>query len=344
MHFAKPLAVFVSAVLASLAILLCPNPSAAQQTLAAVKSRNKLQCGISPVAPGFSYLDDRGVRRGFDIDICRAVAASVFGSGDNVEYLPLDTNVRFQAIQSGGVDLLSAQTTWTFSRANSLGIDFGPIVFHDGQGVLVPADTVNHMDELAGATVCLLAGTTNLENFEDYFRAHGLKYEPIVFENSDEWRTAFFAGRCDALSADSSVLGSVRVMAKDPGRYRILPETISQEPLAPALPRNDSNWRNIVSWTIYALAMAEKKGITQNNVDSIAANADPESQRLLGILPGFGKMLGLSNDWAHNAIKTVGNYGEIFDRNVGASSALKLPRGANKLWTEGGLIYSPPFR
>jgi general L-amino acid transport system substrate-binding protein len=343
MNFAGALITSLSALVTVLVTPLCATPSFAQQTLAAVKSRGKLLCGVSPIAPGFSYLDDRGIRRGFDIDICRAVAVATLGSADKVDYVPLDTNVRFQAMQSGGIDLLSAQTTLTFSRANSLGIDFGPIVFHDGQGVLVPAGTVAHISELAGATICLLAGTTNLENIEDYFRTRGLKYEPIVFENSDQWRTAFFAGRCDALSADSSVLGSVRIMVTNPTQYQILPELISQEPLAPALPRNDSNWRNIVSWIIYSLITAEEKGITRENVDRFSTS-DPESQRLLGIMPGFGKMLGVSNDWARNVIKAIGNYGEIFDINVGAASPLQLPRGANKLWTQGGLIYSPPFR
>ena len=335
----------VTALIAGMAWLLPTVQSLAQQTLTAVKTRDKLLCGISPVAPGFSNLDDRGVRRGFDIDICRAVTVAVLGDANKVEYVPLNTNVRFQAIQSGAIDLLSAQTTWTFSRDNSLGLDFGPVVFHDGQSVLVPAGiAVTRMSDLADATICLLSGTTNLQNMEDYFRPRGIKYEPVVFENSDEWRTAFFAGRCDAISADSSVLASIRVMATDPRQYRLLSETISQEPLAPAMPRNDSGWRNIVSWTIFALVTAEEKGIKQDNVDSFMTSRDPEIQRLLGVIPGFGKMLGLNNQWAYSVIKAVGNYGEIFDRNIGRSSPLQLPRGANKLWTEGGLIYSPPFR
>ncbi len=334
-----------TAFIAGVALLSLGIPSFAQQTLTAVKNRGKLLCGVSQIAPGFSYLDDRGVRRGFDIDICRAVAVAVLGDAGKVEYAPLNTNVRFQAVESGEVDLLSSQTTWTFSRDNSLGLDFGPVVFHDGQGMMVPESLgVKSVTDLADATICLLSGTTNLQNLEDFFRPRGLKYEPVVFENSDEWRNAFFAGRCDAISADYSVLASVRSMASDPRQYRLLSERISQEPLAPAMRQNDSNWRDIVSWTIYALVTAEEKGIKQDNVDAFAASHDPEVQRLLGITGGFGKMLGLDNKWAYNVIKAIGNYGEIFDRNVGRSSPLGLKRGANKLWTEGGLIYSPPFR
>jgi len=332
-------------LLAGVAITSFAIQGFAQQTLNSVKNRDKLLCGISPVAPGFSYLDDHGVRHGFDIDICGAVAVAVLGRADKVEYVPLNTNVRFQAVQSGGVDLLSAQTTWTFSRDNSLGLDFGPIVFHDGQSVMVPADlNVKSIGDLADATICLLSGTTNLQNLEDYFRPRGLKYEPVVFENSDEWRNAFFAGRCDAISADASVLASIRSMATGARQYKLLPERISREPIAPAIPRNDSNWRGIISWTFYALVTAEAKGIKKDNVDSFSASDDPEIQRLLGTTPGFGKMLGLRNEWAHDVIKSVGNYGEVFDRNLGASSPLQLPRGENRLWTEGGLIYSPPFR
>jgi general L-amino acid transport system substrate-binding protein len=339
---------FSSSLLTAIALvaILCFGTSAfAQQTLGSVKHRDKLLCGISPIAPGFSYLDDRGSRRGFDVDICRAVAAAVLGDSNKVEWVPLNTNVRFQAIQSGQVDLLSAQTTWTFSRDNSVGLDFGPVVFHDGQSMMVPAAMgVKSIADLAGATICLLSGTTNLQNLEDFFRPRGLKYDPVVFEDSDQWRNAFFAGRCDAASSDSSVLASVRSMSNDPHKYQLLSELISQEPLAPAMRQNDSNWRDIVSWTIFALITAEEKGINQANVDSFTTSSDPEIGRLLGSISSFGKMLGLSNKWAYDVIKAVGNYGEIYERNVGPSSALGIPRGRNKIWIEGGLIYSPPFR
>jgi general L-amino acid transport system substrate-binding protein len=317
----------------------------AQATLDSVKKRTLLHCGISPVAPGFSELDDRGSRRGFDVDICRAVAAAVLGDASRVEFAPLDVTVRFQAVQSRQVDLLSAQTTWTFSRDASVGLDFGPVVFYDGQAIMVAANLgVRQPMELSGSAICLLPGTTSLQNIEDYFRPRGIAYEPVVFENSDEWRNAFLSGRCDAISADRSVIVSVRSMASDPDRYIILPDTISNEPLAPAMRQNDSQWRDVVSWTIYALITAERLGIGQANLDSFNDSRDPEIQRLLGRIGDFGKMLSLDNKWAYNAIKAVGNYGEIFDRNLGPSTALKLDRGTNKLWTEGGLIFSPPFR
>jgi general L-amino acid transport system substrate-binding protein len=297
------------------------------------------------VAPGFSSLDDRGVRRGFDIDVCRAIAAAIFADATRVEFSPLNTNVRIQAVQTGEVDILSAQMTWSFTRDNSLGLDFGPVVFHDGQGLLVHARlNVKSAAELDGAAICLLPGTTSLQNLEDYFRPRRLKYEAVVFENSDEWRNAFFAGRCDATTSDLSVLASVRSMAGDPTQYVVLPEIISQEPLAPIIRQNDSNWRDIVSWTIFALITAEAKGITRSNLDSFATSADPEVQRLLGTTGAFGRMLGLDDKWAYNVIKTIGNYAEMFERNVGEATRLGLKRGANRLWTEGGQIYSPPFR
>lgn len=331
-------------------LLACVGTFAAETAVAegildAVKKRGALHCGISPVAPGFSELNDAGVRKGFDVDICRAVAAAVFGDAAKVEFVPLDITVRFQAVQSQGVDLLSAQTTWTFSRDTSVGLDFGPVVFHDGQAIMVAANLgVKQLSDLSGSAICLLPGTTSLLNIEDYFRPRGIAYEPVVFENSDEWRNAFLSGRCDAISADRSVMVSVRSMANDPKRYVILPDAISYEPLAPAVRQNDSQWRDVVSWTIFALITAERKGITQANLDTFNDSRDPEIQRLVGRNGDFGKMLSLDNKWAYNAIKAVGNYGEIFSRNLGPATAMSLDRGTNKLWTEGGLIFSPPFR
>ena len=320
-------------------------PASAQATLDTVKKRGKLLCGVSPVAPGFSYADDKGVRRGFDVDICRAVSAAVFGEPDKVEYVPLNTNVRFQAVQSGEVDILSRQNTWSFSRDASLGLDFGPVVFYDGQGLMAPAKlNVKSAGELANAAICLLPGTTTLQNLEDYFRPKNVKYESVVFENSDEWRNAFFNGRCDAITTDRSDLASVRAIANDPEQFVVLPETISKEPLAPAIRQNDPNWRDIVNWTVYALIAAEEKGITQANVDSHLKSEDPEIQRMLGANGDFGKMLNLDNKWEFNIIKSLGNYAEVFDRNLGSKTRLGLTRGPNKLWTEGGLLYSPPFR
>src|SRR3954449_1403614 len=223
--------------------LVLSAPAHAQATLDAVKKRGKILCGVSPVAAGFSFADDKGVRRGFDVDVCRAVSAAVFGDPDKVEFVPLNTNVRFQALQSGEVDILSRQNTWSFSRDTSLGLDFGPVVFYDGQGLMVPTKLgVKGAAELANAAICLLPGTTTLQNLEDYFRPKNVKYESVVFENSDEWRNAFFSGRCDATTTDRSDLASVRAIASDPNQYMILPETISKEPLAPTIRQNDSNW------------------------------------------------------------------------------------------------------
>lgn len=320
-------------------------PASAQSTLDTVKKRGKILCGVSPVAPGFSYADDKGVRRGFDVDICRAVSAAVFADPDKVEYVPLNTNVRFQAVQSGEVDILSRQNTWSFTRDASLGLDFGPVVFYDGQGLMAPAKlNVKSASELADAAICLLPGTTTLQNLEDFFRPKNIKYESVVFENSDEWRNAFFSGRCDAITTDRSDLASVRAIANDPSQYVVLPETISKEPLAPTIRQNDPNWRDILNWSIYALIGAEEKGVTQANVDEYLKSEDPEVQRMLGVNGDFGKMLGLDNKWAYNIIKSVGNYAEVFDRNLGPKTRLGLTRGPNELWTKGGLLYAPPFR
>ena len=320
-------------------------PASAQATLDAVKKRGKILCGVSPVAPGFSYADDKGVRRGFDTDLCRAVSAAVFGDPEKVEFIPLNTNIRFQALQSGEVDILSRQTTWSFTRDTSLGLDFGPVVFYDGQGLMAPAKLgVKSAGELANAAICLLPGTTTLQNLEDYFRPKGVKYESVVFENSDEWRNAFFSGRCDAITTDRSDLASVRAIASDPAAFVVLPETISKEPLAPVVRQNDSNWRDIVTWTVYALIAAEEKGIKRENVDTFLKSEDPEIQRMMGVNGDFGKTLNLDNRWAYNIIKTMGNYGEMFDRNLGPDTRLGLTRGPNRLWTEGGLLYAPPFR
>lgn len=322
-----------------------PRARAAEQTLDLVKQRGKLECGVSPIAPGFSYLDDQGTRQGFDVDLCRAIAAAILGKPDKVEFALLESNLKFEALRSGRVDLLSAQTTWTFTRDRDFGFDFGPIVFHDSQAIMVRLNLgVKTAQELSGATVCLLPSSTSQQNLEDYFRTHALKYQAVLFENSDEWRNAFFAGRCDAISSDRSAILSVRIMASDPSQYVVLPESISDEPLAPVVRQNDSNWKDLVSWVIYALLMAEKKGITAQNAESLRNSPDPEIRRLLGSDDQFGKMLSLPNDWALSAIKAVGNYGEMFDRHFGPASSMPLERGLNRLWVNGGIMYAPPFR
>jgi general L-amino acid transport system substrate-binding protein len=331
--------------LAAAALSVYAAPASAQATLEAVRKRGKVLCGVSPTAPGFSYADDKGVRQGFDADVCRAVSAAVFGAPDKVDFVPLNTNVRFQGLQSGEVDLLSRQTTATFSRDASLGLDFAPVVFYDGQGLMVSAKLgVKSAAELSQSAVCILPGTTTLQNLEDYFKPRNIKYEAVVFENPDEWRNAFFSGRCDVITTDRSDLASVRAIANDPKQYVILPETISKEPLAPVVRQNDSNWRDIVSWTVNALIAAEEYGITKGNIDEQLKSKDPEIQRLLGVNGDLGKMLNLDNKWAYNAIKQLGNYGELFERHLGEKTPLGLSRGPNQLWNKGGLIYSPPFR
>lgn len=331
--------------LAAVALSVYAAPASAQATLEAVRKRGKVLCGVSPTAPGFSYADDKGVRQGFDADVCRAVSSAVFGVPDKVDFVPLNTNVRFQGLQSGEVDLLSRQTTMTFSRDTSLGLDFAPVVFYDGQGLMVSAKLgVKSAAELSQSAVCILPGTTTLQNLEDYFKPRNIKYEAVVFENPDEWRNAFFSGRCDVITTDRSDLASVRAIANDPKQYVILPETISKEPLAPVVRQNDSNWRDIVSWTVNALIAAEEYGVTKGNIDEQLNSKDPEIQRLLGVNGDLGKMLNLDNKWAYNAIKQLGNYGELFERHLGEKTPLGLSRGPNQLWNKGGLLYSPPFR
>ena len=321
------------------------SPASAQATLDTVKKRGKVLCGVSPSSAGYSFADDKGVRKGFDSDVCRAISSAVFGAPDKVEFVPLNTNIRFQALQSGEIDVLSRQTTMTFSRDNSLGLDFGPVVFYDGQGLMVNAKLgVKSASELSQAAICLLPGTTTLQNLEDFFKPRGIKYESVVFEDNNEWRNAFFSGRCDVITSDRSDLASVRAVANDPKQFVILPETISKEPLAPVVRQNDSNWKDIVSWSVYALIAAEEYGITQANVDEKLQSKEPEVQRMLGVSGDLGKMLNLDNKWAYNIIKQNGNYGEFFERNLGESTRLGLTRGPNQLWTKGGLLYSPPFR
>ncbi|MBB4042168.1 general L-amino acid transport system substrate-binding protein [Microvirga flocculans] len=320
-------------------------PASAQATLDAVKKRGKMICGVSQTSAGFAFPDAKGVMQGFDVDICRAVSAAVFGSGDKVDFLPTNINTRFQALQSGEIDILSRQTTQTFSRDNSLGLDFGPAVFYDGQGMMVAKKLgIASAKDLDGAAICVLPGTTTLQNLADFFRTNNKKFESVVFENTDENRNAFFSGRCDAISTDRSDLASIRAVASNPADYVVLPETISKEPLAPVVRQGDSNWRDIVSWTVYALMAAEELGITKDNVEQKLSSQDPEVQRLLGVTGDFGKMLGVDNKWAYNVIKSVGNYGEVFERSLGEKTPLGLTRGPNRPWTQGGLLYAPPFR
>ncbi|HEX3860637.1 MAG TPA: amino acid ABC transporter substrate-binding protein [Stellaceae bacterium] len=321
-------------------------PAEAGQTFDKVKQAGTISCGVQTGVAGFAQPDSQGHYSGFNVDICRAISAALFGNPDKVKFVPLTTQQRFTALQSGEVDLLSNNTTWSLQRDTELGFDFAPVVFYDGQGFMVAKKlNVKSAKELNGATICVQPGTTTELNLADYFRANKMEYKPVVIEKIDETVGAFFSGRCDAFTTDSSALASIRIgRASSPDDYVILPERISKEPLAPVVRHGDNQWKDAVTWIIFALMEAEERGITQKNVDDMLKSDDPNIKRMLGVTPGMGKALGVDEKWAYNAIKMVGNYGEIFDRNLGLGSPLKLERGYNNLWTKGGLIYAPPIR
>ncbi len=315
-------------------------------TLDAVKARGFVQCGVNAGLPGFGNPDSSGKWTGLDVDYCRAIAVALFNDPTKVKYTPLSAQQRFPAIQSGEVDLLSRNTTVTLTRDTSVGLNFAPVTYYDGQGFMVNKKLgVKSAKELNGATVCVQAGTTTELNLADYFRTNNMSYNPVVIESNDEVNAAYFAGRCDVLTTDASGLAGTRAgVAPVPDDHIILPEIISKEPLAPAVRHGDDQWFDVVKWTVYATIQAEEMGITSKNVDEFVNSKNPEIQRLLGTSPGMGKALGLDEKWAYNVIKTVGNYGEIFERNVGLKTPLKLERGLNALWTNGGLQYAMPIR
>jgi len=310
----------------------------------AIKARGELICGVNTALGGFSIADSTGKWVGLDADVCRAVAAALLGDGNKVKFVPLNAQQRFTALQSGEVDVLSRNTTWTLSRDTQLGLNFAATTYYDGQGFMVPKSlNVTSAKQLAGASVCVQPGTTTELNLADYFRANNMQYKPVVIENIAEVNAAFFAGRCDALTTDASGLASVRKNdAKNPDDYVILPEIISKEPLGPAVAQGDEQWTDIVRWTVFALLEAEEYGITQANVEEMAkTSTNPNIKRVLGATPGMGKAIGLDEDWVVKAVKSVGNYGEVWTRNI---TPLGLPRGVNNLWNKGGLMYAPPIR
>ena len=318
----------------------------AGKTLDAVKQRGQLQCGVSTGVAGFSAPDAKGRWSGFDVDFCRAVAAAVLGDPQKVAFTPLNAQQRFTALQSGQVDMLSRNTSWTLTRDTSLGLSFTAITYLDGQGFLVPKKLkVDSARKLKNAQVCVQSGTTTEKNLADFSRANKLAIKPVVFDTYEAGFKALFAGRCQAYTADASALASIRNKeAPNPDDYMVLPELISKEPLGPAVRRGDDEWFAIVKWVIYGLMEAEEYGIAQANVDAMKSSTDPVVGRILGSTEDTGKLLGLDKEWAYRAVKAVGNYGEIFERNVGPKSALKLPRGANNLWSKGGFMYAPPVR
>jgi general L-amino acid transport system substrate-binding protein len=315
-------------------------------TLDSVMDRGAVRCGVSGSLAGFSIPDSKGVMQGLDADICRAVAAAVLGDADAVEFVPLSAQQRFTALQSGEVDVLSRNTTWTLTRDTALGLNFTNVTFYDGQGFMVRTDLgVSSASELDGAAICVQTGTTTEKNLTDYFRATGMTFDPVVFEGFEESVTAFVAGRCDVYTTDASGLASIRVSnVENPDDYVILPDIISKEPLGPVTRNDDDEWFDVVKWTVNALLNAEEMGISSVNVDDMLTSDDPSIQRLLGVAPGMGESMKINEEWAYNAIKQVGNYSEIFERHVGADTPLGFQRGVNALWTNGGLMYAPPIR
>jgi general L-amino acid transport system substrate-binding protein len=316
----------------------------AGETFEAVKKRGELIAGVNTGAPGFSMPDSQGNWTGLDVDIARAIATAALGDPAKVKFVPLTSQQRFTALQSGEVDVLCRQTTVTLTRNTSLGLEFAPVEYYDGQGIMVPADIgVKSAKQLDNATIGMLPGTTTERNVQDYFRANGIKFKPVLIESKDELLKTFVSGRCDGLTSDVSTLAGMRAVTPDPGKYVILPELISKEPLATAVRQGDPQWKNLVYWTMLALIEAEDLGITSKNVDAMLASEDPNVQRFLGVTPGNGQALGVDEKWAYNIIKKVGNYAEVFDRNLGPSTPMKLDRGLNKLYKDGGLLYPPPF-
>ena len=315
------------------------------KTLDTVKSRGQLLCGVSTGLAGFAQPDDKGVWTGLDVEYCRALAAAVIGDPMKVTFKPLSAKERFTALQSGEVDVLSRNTTWTIARDSSLGLSFAGVNFYDGQGFMVKkALGIKSAKELKGASVCVQTGTTTELNLADFFRTNKIDYKPVVFEKNDEIVAAYEAGRCDAYTTDASGLYAERLRMKVPADNVVLPDIISKEPLGPVVRHGDDQWLDIVKWTLFAMIEAEEKGLTSANVEAALKSPDPNVQRVLGVTGDLGKGMGLDNKWAYNIIRTVGNYGESFERNVGMGSKLQLARGLNAQWTNGGLMYSPPIR
>ncbi|MEB3179105.1 MAG: amino acid ABC transporter substrate-binding protein [Nostocaceae cyanobacterium] len=323
--------------------------SSRQQTtrsrLEIIKSRGQLICGVSGELPGFSFVGADGKYTGLDVDVCRAIASALFDDPEAVEYRNLNAKERFTAVQTGEVDLISRNTTWTLSRDTSVGMEFAPVVFYDGQGIMVrKSSNIKTLKDLQGKAICTGTGTTNEQNLADQMRKLGISYKPVVFEDINTVYATYAEGRCDAITSDNSQLISRRTTLPKPEEHVILDEVLSREPLAPAVADGDSRWADVVKWVVYALIKAEELGINSQNVAQQANSKDPEIQRFLGGEGDLGKGMGLPNDFAAKIIKHVGNYGEIYERNLGTKTKLNLPRAKNELWTKGGLLYSPPFR
>lgn len=326
------------------AAALVPNLASAS-TLEEVVKKGELSCGISTGIPGFSATDSKGVWKGLDVDFCKAVAAAVFGDASKVKYIPLTAKERFTALQSGEIDLLSRATTWTATRDTSLGLNFAGVNYYDGQGFLVRKEIgVSSALELNGATFCIQAGTTTELNLTDYFQSNKMEYKAVTYDTSGQTVDGFKSGRCDVLTSDASQLYGLKLKLEDPDSAIVLPEIISKEPLGPVVRQGDDDWFNIVRWTMYATLEAEELGVSSANVEAMLKSENPSIKRLIGSSGTAGENLGIKNDWVYQIVKQVGNYGEMFDRNVGKDSPLNIDRGINKLWNQGGLMYSMPIR
>ena len=342
-YFEKRFGAF--AVIAMLASLVVSANQCAAQTLNAVKERGTLNCGVGQGLMGFSSADEKGIWTGFDVDFCRAVAAAIFDDPTKVTFVSLDAGSRFAALQSNKIDVLSRNSTWTMSREGSLGLMFAGVAFYDGQGFLLRRDAgIDSALALSGKTVCTQTGTTTELNLSDYFRAHDMELKVLALGTAEETRQAYNDRRCEVLTSDVSQLYAERLKLAAPDSHLILPEVISKEPLGPAVRQGDDPWLNLIKWTLYALINAEELGVKSTTIDDAKKSPNPDIRRLLGIDGDFGAQIGLTNDWAARAVRAVGNYGEIYERNVGIQSKLSIPRGLNALWTLGGIQYAPPIR
>lgn len=335
----------VVAVAMLLAFSLVSADRCAAQTLKAVKERGVLNCGVSQGLMGFSSTDEKGAWAGFDVDFCRAVAAAIFDDPSKVTFSPLDAGYRFSALQSTQIDVLSRNSTWTMSREGSLGLMFAGVAYYDGQGFLLRREAgIDSALELGGKTVCTQTGTTTELNLADYFRAHEMDLKVLALKTAEETLQAYNDRRCEVLTSDVSQLYAERLKLTAPDSHIILPEVISKEPLGPAVRQGDDAWLNLIKWTLYALINAEELGVKSSTIDEAIKSSNPDVRRLLGVDGDFGAQIGLTNDWAARAVRAVGNYGEIYERNVGTQSRLSIPRGLNALWTMGGIQYAPPIR
>lgn len=319
--------------------------ASAAATLESVKQKGYLSCGVSTGLPGFSNPDDKGQWAGLDVDVCRAVAAATLGDAQKVKFVPLTAKERFTALQSGEIDVLSRNTTWTLTRDASLGLNFTGVSYYDGQGFMVKKSLgVSSAKDLDGAAICIQAGTTTELNLADYFRSNKMSYQPVVFDTSDGTAKGFDTGRCDVLTSDQSQLYALRLRLSKPETAVVLPEVISKEPLGPVVRQGDDKWFNIVKWTLSTMINGEELGLNSGNVKKQVESSDPNIRRLLGVDGPKGKGMDLDDQWSMRVIEQVGNYGEVFARNVGTDSPLKIERGLNALWNEGGILYAPPFR